>query len=149
MAGRSGSPDPFGKRALFWTPIGPDSDERPNRRQAAAPGPGRLVTGKRALYSQTANGRGSSEATGTSAASRVPADGGEVVGAGLQAGDHPGRGNFAVACSACRSTTAVGILELVALHLPVGAFIPRRAFDHWMRCPACHRRTWAGVSLAR
>ena len=64
-------------------------------------------------------------------------------------GDHPGPGSFAVACSSCGATTAVGILELAALHMPVSAFIPRRTFDHWMRCPACHRRTWAGVSLAR
>ncbi|HXW38519.1 MAG TPA: hypothetical protein VEJ44_02400 [Acidimicrobiales bacterium] len=60
-----------------------------------------------------------------------------------------GIGLFAVSCSSCGAKTAVGLLELVALHSPVGAFVPLRRFDHWMRCPACCRRTWAGVTLAR
>ncbi|MBV8461725.1 MAG: hypothetical protein JO368_00420 [Acidimicrobiales bacterium] len=54
-----------------------------------------------------------------------------------------------MACSSCGSTTAVGALELVALHTPVFVFLPLRRFDHWMRCPACRQRTWAGVALTR
>jgi uncharacterized protein with PIN domain len=59
------------------------------------------------------------------------------------------RGRFAVRCSSCEAVTAVGLLELVALHLPLTALVPLRRFDHWMRCPACRRRTWAGVTLIR
>jgi hypothetical protein len=110
-------------------------------------GDGERVTGKRALYSASPGGTtssapGRSEEDGTNA-------GAAGRGAAPDAGTGAGIGLFAVSCSSCRSVTAVGLLELVALHAPLGAFIPLRRFDHWMRCPACRRRTWAGVTLGR
>lgn len=145
MAGRSGPPDPFGKRALFWLPVDqPDAGPRPSRRQVEA-GQSSEVAGKRALYSSATGDRG---LTGTVPPRPVGSDPGEGVTDGGVRG-HRVTGRFAVACSSCGETTAIGILDLVTLHIPFSAFVPLRAFDHWMRCPACHRRTWAGVSLVR
>ncbi len=61
----------------------------------------------------------------------------------------PPRGVFAVACSSCGSVTRVGILDFLWLQFPFGAWLPRRVFDRWMTCPACRRRTWMSVTLAR
>lgn len=148
-------PDPLGKRALYWLPVDepdPPSPRRPwplSRAGRAGRGRGEdgdRATGKRALYSTSPRGT-------TGNASRRGEDSANAARASVcdapAADTRPGNGLFAVHCSSCRAVTAVGLLELVALHTPVGAFIPLRRFDHWMRCPACHRRTWAGVSLGQ
>jgi hypothetical protein len=137
--------DPLGKRAFFWLPVEEPARPRaprswvPGRRSdpvAAADPPS---TGKHALYSST-------DATCTSVAPSTADDEDRSRG---PIGRWTSPGRFAVHCRSCGETTAVGLLELAMLHTPVGAFVPLRRFDHLLRCPACHRRTWAGVSLAR
>ena len=54
-----------------------------------------------------------------------------------------------MACSSCGSVSRVGLVGFLLLQLPVGAWLPGRTFDRWMTCPACRRRTWTGVTLAR
>jgi len=61
----------------------------------------------------------------------------------------PPRGLFTVACSSCGAVSRVGLFDLVLLQLPWGAWLPRREFDRWMKCPACRRRTWLSVTLSR
>jgi hypothetical protein len=61
----------------------------------------------------------------------------------------PPKGMLAVACSTCGSVTRVGVIEFLVLQLPLGAWLPGRTFDRWMTCPACRRRTWTSVTLAR
>jgi hypothetical protein len=151
VAGRKDSPDPLGKRALFWFPIEEPDPPAVTRRWSFVPDRGakaRTSTkGKRALYTSTDGSRRSTTvvAAGTP---QDPADLGDRQRV-VEAKSGTGRGVFAVRCSSCASVTAVGLLELVALHTPFTAFVPLRRFDHWMRCPACRRRTWAGVTMTR
>ncbi len=136
-------PDPLGKRALYWLPVeeravGGD-DHRSRRRPAEGTGTIRRdpdrgharPSGKRALFS---------------AATPV----GEEEGAEYTAtGTLPSQGIVVVACSSCGSVTRIGILDLLWLQFPFGAWLPRRVFDRWMTCPACRRRTWTSVTLSR
>ena len=136
-------PDPLGKRALFWMPVdeesvagdGADADRGPvhGTRPVRFDPKGRHArpAGKHALFSAA-----------TPAGERdAPAS---VVDDPL-----PPRGRLVVTCSACGSVSRVGLLAFVLLQFPFGAWLPGRAFDRWMHCPACRRRTWTSVTLAR
>ncbi len=136
-------PDPFGKRALYWLPVDEQAvggDGHRSRRRPAEgtdtirPDPDRRharPSGKRALFS-AASPAGEQEGSEDA-----------VTGA------LPSRGIVVVACSSCGSVTRIGILDLLWLQLPFGAWLPRRVFDRWMTCPACRRRTWTSVTLSR
>ncbi len=118
--------DPLGKRALFWMPVDADDDQMPVDRRAPA-----HSGGKRALF--------------------TPPDPVHAASAGRRTGPQfePGRGNLRVACSSCAAVSRIGFVEFVALQLPIAAWLPRREFDRWMRCPACRSRTWLSVTFAR
>ena len=153
MAGRKDPPDPFGKRALFWLPVEePDGPPATTRRWPFGPGrgsnAGTSTTGKRAFFTTPTDGSHRPATTTAAWDPEDPVDPADPHRA-VQTKSGTGRGLFAVRCSSCESVTAVGLLELVALHTPFTAFVPLRRFDHWMRCPACRRRTWAGVTLTR
>jgi hypothetical protein len=132
---RSG-PDPLGKQALFWSPVRPGSgvgggtggaesgSATGSDPAAVSPGP----AGKHALFS-------------------AGSPSGEEATAGGTAEPAPGKGLFVVSCSSCGSVTRIGLIELLRCQLPVAAWLPRRTFDRWMTCPACRRRTWAGVTI--
>lgn len=134
-------PDPLGKRALFWMPVAPDTEVRepPFRVAGETAGtPGRVPrrarpAGKHALFSEA-----------TPASEEETSTWGEVAAEPV-----PPHGLFLVACSTCGSVTRTGLLELLWCQLPVPAWLPRRTFDRWMTCPACRRRTWTSVTLAR
>jgi hypothetical protein len=89
--------------------------------------------GKHALYSE-ATPAGESVAATSTATATDPL---------------PPRGLFSVSCSSCGSISRVGVVEFMLLQFPFGAWLPRRAFDRWMTCPACRRRTWTSVTLSR
>jgi len=136
-------PDPLGKRALFWMPVGSQAegevtDDGPTHHgdpDHPAPGRGRHArpAGRRALFSDA-----------------VPADEPARDRVTVPADDPlPPRGILVVSCSTCGSVTRVGVVDFLVLQLPFGAWLPRRAFDRWMTCPACRRRTWTSVTLAR
>ncbi len=134
------APDPLGKRALFWLPVdelavpgdgatpgGPDADggrSDPDVRHARP-------TGRHALYSVA-----------------TPAGDGEPAGA-HPTDPMPPRGLFVISCSSCASVSRAGVIGFLLLQLPFAAWLPRRRFDRWMTCPACRRRTWTSVTLAR
>jgi hypothetical protein len=136
-------PDPLGKRALYWLPVDEEAVEgdgyRDRRRPTAGSdavrlGPDRRharPSGKHALFS-AATPAGDDEGATETVAGPVPA-----------------RGLIVVSCSSCGSVTRIGILDFLWLQLPFGAWLPRRVFDRWMTCPACRRRTWTSVTLAR
>ncbi len=117
------SPDPLGKRALFWAP--------PARADSGAPQEAATVlpVGKRALYSG------------------APADEGDAP----LTPENPlaARGAFTVRCQRCRQTSRVGLLDLVIFQFPFGAWLPRGSYDRRMTCPSCRRRAWCSVSLRR
>ena len=60
----------------------------------------------------------------------------------------PAPGAVTVECSNCLEKTAVTPRQLVALALP-SLHLPliRRGHSSWMRCPACHRRTWVKLVI--
>jgi hypothetical protein len=149
------NPDPLGKRALYWMPVEPadrvdprdrvgPADRIPSPRGwATTPGSPRAAThgrsrvarpsGKHALFSMA-----------------TPADEPEEDVSTVAADDEiPSRGMVSVACSSCGSVSRVGLVDFVLLHLPFAAWLPLRTYDRWMTCPACRRRTWTSVTLAR
>lgn len=143
----TGGPDPLGKRALYWMPVEPEagadvdgaadagrSARRPDPTHPGPVGPRHArPAGKHALYSDA-----------------TPAAEPEWDRAAVTAdAPIPPRGVLAVACSTCGAVTRVGVVEFLVLQLPVGVWLPGRTFDRWMTCPACRRRTWTGVTLAR
>jgi hypothetical protein len=129
-------PDPLGKRALFWMPVGAEAEvEEPVRPGQGAEGPPARharPAGRHALFSDA-----------------TPAD--EPDRASAAAADDPAHtgGPLSVACSRCGSVSRVGLVEFAMLHLPIAAWIPGRTFDRWMTCPACRARAWTSVTLAR
>jgi hypothetical protein len=138
-------PDPLGKRALYWMPVEAEAevDEQPVTVGAGAVGAdspavdlGRRharPAGKHALFSTP-----------------TPAeDGDPATSTGTEVDPLPPTGLFTVVCSSCGAVSRVGLFDLVLLHLPWGAWLPRRAFDRWMRCPACRCRTWLSVTVSR
>jgi|SRR5271157_2757932 len=123
-ARRRRSPDPLGKRALFWVPAG---QEAPAGRPNAS---GNAPLGKRALYSEARPTPGVDDA----AAPENPlADTGPI----------------SVECSSCAAVTRVGLIDFLLFQLPVGIWLPRGRFDRRMTCPACRHRVWASVTLRR
>lgn len=61
----------------------------------------------------------------------------------------PAPGAVTVECSSCHEVSMVTPRQLVTLALPsVHLPLLRRGHPSWMRCPACHRRTWVKVGLS-
>lgn len=127
MAARSRdtSPDPLGKRALFWVP----SSGETRARGASAGSTVALPVGKRALFSGAQPEHDSVATTSDNPLSE--------------------RGSFTVECGECRQTSHVGVLDLLIYQFPIGVWLPRGRFDHRMTCPTCRRRAWCSVTLRR
>jgi hypothetical protein len=126
VADREGdkTPDPLGKRALFWVPSNAESSGEANEGAGATVV---LPVGKRALFSGARP-----ESDSVRATSENPiAD----------------RGTFAVECQRCRQISRIGLLDLLIYQFPIGAWLPRGKFDRRMTCPSCRRRSWCSVSL--
>lgn len=57
-------------------------------------------------------------------------------------------GALTVSCSSCRVTTTVTLARALLSAVPsVHLYLVRRSYPSWMRCPACHHRTWVRLSL--
>ncbi|HZU80804.1 MAG TPA: hypothetical protein VE991_12880 [Acidimicrobiales bacterium] len=124
MPRASDSPDPLGKRALFWAPA--TREEEPPRRNGDVP-----VAGKRALFSAVG-------AEGPQpGASRPP------VPASGPGGILP---PVTLHCSSCGTRSEVDVVRYLGLHVPFFLWRPGRGFTRFMNCPACHRRTWQSAS---
>ena len=124
MAERNGgkSPDPLGKRALYWAPPAAAVDGQPSGSSTVA-----LPVGKRALYS---GAKAESDSVGVTS-------------------DNPlaERGVFTVQCQRCRQLSRIGLVDLLIFQFPIGVWIPRGRFDRRMTCPSCRKRSWCSVSL--
>jgi hypothetical protein len=126
VADREGgkTPDPLGKRALFWVPSNAESSGGSTETAGAATV---LPVGKRALFS---GARPESDSVRSTSENPI-AD----------------RGTFAVECQRCRQISRIGLLDLLIYQFPIGAWLPRGKFDRRMTCPSCRRRSWCSVSL--
>jgi hypothetical protein len=136
------SPDPLGKRALFWAPA--ERDEGGPRRASE-----RDVPGKHALFSDEARASvtkarpvSSIDASATHAPrSTAPRDMRPGAGRGILS-------SITVECSTCGGRSEIHLTEFVMLHLPVWLWRPGRGYTRFMTCPACRRRTWVSASWA-
>jgi hypothetical protein len=54
-------------------------------------------------------------------------------------------GTVVVKCSACHTRTRVTLLDLGVRLVSISAWIPRRRYSHWMRCPSCHQHNWCDI----
>ena len=62
--------------------------------------------------------------------------------------EQPAPGAVTVECSSCGASTNVTPRQLVKLSLPsIHLPLLRRGHSSWMRCPACHRRTWVKLVI--
>jgi hypothetical protein len=139
----AGGPDPMGKRALYWLPVdelavtGEGADDASSRSRGTDPGrfdprsPHARPAGKHALFS-----------------SATPA-GDEESADSSQVDPLPQRGMFVITCSSCGSVSRTTLFDVILLNLPFGVWVPLRTFSRWMTCPACRRRSWTRVTLAR
>lgn len=95
------------------------SGQIPRRRVPSSPGVRVDREGKDALFSQ-----------------QTPPLGGVPLGA------------LTVSCSACRVTTTVTLAQAVLSAVPsLHLYLVRKRYPSWMRCPACHRRTWVRLGI--
>ena len=159
------SPDPLGKRALFWAPAerdeeGPRSglDEEESGKHAlfSTPSP-RRAAGPRRPPAPAEGSRPASHPSGTSRAEPPRPSLVRAPKAGSTNGraDHrpaPPRhgagmfGSIGVECSSCGAHSDVDMLEFAMLHMPLWFWRPGRGFTQFMTCPSCRRRTWVSAS---
>jgi hypothetical protein len=121
------TPDPLGKRALFWVPSASNASGESTHPASASTVA--LPVGKRALYSGARPEPDSIRAT--------------------SANPLVDRGTFTVTCERCRQVSRIGLLDLLIYQFPVGGWLPRGEFDRRMTCPSCRRRSWCSVTLHR
>ena len=129
------SPDPLGKRALFWAPA--ERDEGGPRRAAE-----RDVPGKHALFSEEARAAVTKARPVVSfepSATRAPRDMRPGASRGLLS-------SITVDCSTCGGRSEIHMTEFLMLHLPIWLWRPGRGYTRFMTCPACRRRTWVSAS---
>ena len=55
-------------------------------------------------------------------------------------------GTVVVTCDACQARSRVNLTDLGLRWLTGTVWIPGKREGHWMRCPACHKRTWCSVA---
>lgn len=55
-------------------------------------------------------------------------------------------GSVVVECSGCSVRTRISLTEVAMRLASLSVWIPGRSKGHWMRCPACGRRTWCAIA---
>jgi hypothetical protein len=157
------SPDPLGKRALFWAPA--ERHEAGPRR----PGEKRVLPGRHALFSGTGigtptvtpkkkTGRPRPQLSPTppvraarplrAQAARPPRARTPMTKVEAPAPPKSDGGPISLSCSKCGTHTDVDILRYLVLHLPWWLWRPGRGYTSLMKCPACGKRAWVSASWA-
>lgn len=54
-------------------------------------------------------------------------------------------GTVVVSCGGCQARSRINLTDLGLRWLTGSVWLPGRRNAHWMRCPACGRRTWCRV----
>lgn len=57
----------------------------------------------------------------------------------------PRPGTVLVTCSGCAARTRVSLVDVGVRLASLSVWLPARRHAHWMRCPACDRRTWCRI----
>jgi hypothetical protein len=83
-----------------------------------------------------------------SAAARVDPQGKQALFSG--ADNPPSLGSVAVDCAKCHRRSVISLTQMVQLSLPgVHAPVPGKGHRAFMKCPACGKRSWLGVTVGR
>jgi len=151
------SPDPLGKRALFWAPA--ERHEAGPRRPEK-----RVLPGRHALFSAATaastdtpkkNGRPRPQLNGTPAvrapraqAARPPRARTAATKVAPRPPENASGGPIKLSCSKCGTHTDVDILKYLVLHMPYWFWRPGRGYTSLMKCPACGQRAWVSASWA-
>lgn len=54
-------------------------------------------------------------------------------------------GSVVVECDGCHARTRISLTDVAMRLAQLSVWIPGRTKGHWMRCPACEKRTWCSV----
>jgi hypothetical protein len=54
-------------------------------------------------------------------------------------------GTVVVTCASCHTRSRVTLLDLGVRLVSISAWIPRKRYSHWMRCPSCHQHNWCAI----
>ncbi|MFZ0665988.1 MAG: hypothetical protein WAM97_09540 [Acidimicrobiales bacterium] len=140
----AGSPDPLGRRSLFWATGTVEEGSRVENRPL----------GKLAFYSEASSSGGRSSdkhssdiADGASERSSVAGSAKKAVRSavsGIEALSY--LAPVTVECSKCKTTSEVPMHQFFALHLPIWLWRPGRGYTRLMTCPSCRRRAWLSAS---
>jgi hypothetical protein len=158
------SPDPLGKRALFWAPaerheagppLRPEKRVMPGRHALfSAAGPGTTTANPKkkngrprpqlaAAPPLRAKSAPRAQAARPPRARTAPT---KVVAAPPE--DHHG-GPISLSCSKCGTHSDVDVFKYLVLHLPYWLWRPGRGYTSLMKCPACGQRAWVSASWQR
>ncbi len=55
-------------------------------------------------------------------------------------------GTVVIDCSSCQARTRTSLADLGLRLLTLSVWLPGRSHPHWMRCPACERRSWCSIA---
>lgn len=128
-------------------PDGPDRTSGPDRTgkdAARRPPSGRAASGRRA--SLDPQGRRALFETPVSAARDTIRSGTTREGRDALFSTGPRQvGTVVVTCSSCRARSRINLTDLGLRWLTGTVWIPGRKDGHWMKCPACNRRTWCRI----
>lgn len=114
--------------------------DTPRRRPPA----GRKASGRRT--SLDPQGRRALFETPVDAARDIIRSGGRSDGKDSLYSTGPRRpGTVVVTCSSCSARSRINLTDLGLRWLTGTVWIPGRRDGHWMRCPACDRRTWCSI----
>lgn len=81
-------------------------------------------------------------------ATRIDPQGKQALFSG--ADNPPSLGNVAVDCAKCHRRSVISLAQMVHLSLPgVHAPVPGKGHRAFMKCPACGKRSWLGVTVGR
>lgn len=124
---------------------GPDDEGRSGNGAGhrPTPGPARSRPGRRALFSDPAEGTGVE--TGPA---DLPDGRRAVFSSTTPAAPEPGHLTAVVHCRTCLSATPMSLAAL-GLSLVPSLWVPTRPWPRLMRCPACHRVSWCRIDWPR
>lgn len=81
-------------------------------------------------------------------AARVDPQGKQALFSG--ADNPPSLGSVAVDCAKCHRRSVISLTQMLQLSVPgVHAPVPGKGHRAFMKCPACGKRSWLGVTVGR
>ncbi len=54
-------------------------------------------------------------------------------------------GTVLIVCSRCEVRSRIPIIESIVRIMSISLWVPGRAYNRWMQCPACQTRSWCRI----